>query len=140
MVAAWFDFDFGPAISLKIRQIRYTWRGGDPVVVDLDLKEPVWMVRRDIFDHYLIQQAQKQGAALQAECPVSGLEWQSDHWQVMTSAGPVWGRYVIGADGAKGSMAKWLGFQERRRRLAAALEAEVPRSRKLQPPILTSVL
>jgi geranylgeranyl reductase family protein len=128
MVAAWFDFDFGPAISLKIRQIRYTWRGGDPVVVDLDLKEPVWMVRRDVFDHYLIQQAQKQGAALQAECPVSGLEWQSDRWQVMTSAGPVWGRYVIGADGAKGSMAKWLGFQERRRRLAAALEAEVPLS------------
>ncbi|MFS8822176.1 geranylgeranyl reductase family protein [Synechococcus sp. 'PEA 65AY6A-5F PE A'] len=126
MVAAWFDFDFSPAISLKIRQIRYTWRGGDPVVADLDLKEPVWMVRREVFDHYLIQQAQKQGAALQTECPVSGIEWQSDRWQVMTATGPVWGRYVIGADGAKGSMAKWLGFQNRQRRLAAALEAEVP--------------
>jgi geranylgeranyl reductase family protein len=125
MVAAWFDFDFSPAISLKIRQIRYTWRGGDPVVVELDLKEPVWMVRREVFDAYLIQQAQKQGATLWAGCAAAGLEWQSDRWQVMTPAGPVWGRYVIGADGAKGSMAKWLGFRSRQCRLAAALEAEV---------------
>jgi flavin-dependent dehydrogenase len=35
-------------------------------------------------------------------------------------------RYLIAADGAKGPMAKWLGFKDRKRRLAGALEAEIP--------------
>lgn len=126
MVAHWFDFDFTPAISLKINQIRYTWKSGDPVVAELDLKEPVWMVRRDIFDHFLIQQAQAQGAQIQDQTPVKGIQWRSDRWQVQTED-QIWeGRYLIGADGAKGMMAKWLGFKDRQRRLAAALEAEAP--------------
>ncbi len=126
LVAQWFDFDFTPAISLKINQIRYTWRSGDPVVADLELQEPVWMVRRDVFDHYLIQQAQAQGAQVRDQTPVKGIQWHSDRWQVQTETDRLEARYLIGADGAKGMMAKWLGFKERQRRLAAALEAEAP--------------
>jgi geranylgeranyl reductase family protein len=127
MVAQWFDFDFSPAISLKINQIRYTWKTGDPVLAEMNLKEPVWMVRRDIFDHFLIKQAQHQGAILQDQTPVTGVQWQDDRWQVSTeTTDPLLARYLIAADGAKGSMAKWLGFKERQRRMAAALEAEAP--------------
>ncbi len=43
-----------------------------------------------------------------------------------TANGPFAGRYLIAADGAKGPMANWLGFKERKRRLAGALEAEAP--------------
>lgn len=124
LVAQWFDFDFSPAISLKIKTIRYTWAMGDPVEADLDTPEPIWMVRRDIFDHFLIQQAQKQGAELRDGTEVQGIEFKSDRWQVNTVHGPVLGRYLIAADGAKGPMAKWLGFGDRRRRIAGALEAE----------------
>jgi geranylgeranyl reductase family protein len=84
------------------------------------------MVRRDLFDHFLVQQAQKQGAELQDNTEVTGIEFKSDHWQVNTANGPVTGRYLIAADGAKGPMAKWLGFKERKRRLAGTLEAEAP--------------
>ncbi|MEB3336995.1 MAG: geranylgeranyl reductase family protein [Leptolyngbyaceae bacterium] len=125
-VAQWFDFDFSPAISLKVSTIRYTWKMEDPVEAELETPEPVWMVRRDVFDHFLVQQAQKQGAELRDNTPVQGIEFKSDHWQVNTANGPVTGRYLIGADGAKGSMAKWLGFKERKRRLGGALEAEAP--------------
>jgi len=31
------------------------------VEAELKTPQPMWMVRRDIFDHFLIQQAQKQG-------------------------------------------------------------------------------
>jgi geranylgeranyl reductase family protein len=123
-VAQWFDFDFSPAISLKINTIRYTWKMDDPVEARLESLEPIWMVRRDVFDHFLVQQAQKQGAELRDNTEVSGIEFKSDHWQVNTANGPVAGRYLIAADGAKGSMAKWLGFKDRKRRLAGALEAE----------------
>ncbi|MBE9036656.1 geranylgeranyl reductase family protein [aff. Roholtiella sp. LEGE 12411] len=125
-IAQWFDFDFSPAISLKADSLRFTWKLGDPVEAKIATKEPVWMVQRDVFDHFLVQQAQKQGAQLQDNTEVTGIEFKSDYWQVHTANGPVTGRYLIAADGAKGPMAKWLGFKERKRRLAGALEAEVP--------------
>lgn len=123
-IAQWFDFDFSPAISVKVNTIRYTWKMGDRVDAELNTPEPMWMVRRDIFDHFLIQQAQKQGAELQDNTEVKGIEFRSDHWQVNTANGHFAGRYLIAADGAKGPMAQWLGFKDRKRRLGGALEAE----------------
>ncbi len=131
-VAQWFDFDFSPAISLKVNALRFTWKMDDPVEATLNDIDPIWMVRRDVFDHFLVQQAQKQGAELRDNTAVSGIEFKGDRWQVntITEAGmmPVEGHYLIAADGAKGSMAKWLGFKDRKRRLAGALEAEAPAS------------
>ena len=126
VIAQWFDFDFSPAISVKVNTIRYTWKMGDPVEAKLNTPQPIWMVRREIFDHFLIQQAQKQGAELRDNTEVKGIDFQSDHWQINTSNGTFNGRYLIAADGAKGPMAKWLGFKERKRRLGGALEAEAP--------------
>jgi geranylgeranyl reductase family protein len=123
-VAEWFDFDFSPAISLKSRRLRFTWKLEDPVESDLSELEPIWMVRRDIFDQFLMQQAQAQGAELRTCTEASGIEFKGDHWQVNTAAGSIAGRYLIAADGAKGPMAKWLGFTNRKRHLVGALEAE----------------
>lgn len=122
-IAPWFDFDFSPAISLKLRTLRYTWKFDDAVEVELDTPEPIWLVRRDVFDHFLVQQAQGQGATLQDQTSVNGIDWMGDRWQVQTPMEPLEARYVIGADGAKGRMAQWLGFKEPKRRCAAALEA-----------------
>lgn len=126
IIAEWFDFDFAPAISMRVNQVRYTWKMGDPVTAAINASTPIWMVRRDVFDHFLIQQAQKQGAELRDGTEATGLEFRQDHWQVKTANGPIAGRYLIAADGAKGMAAKWLGFKERKRRLAGALEAEAP--------------
>jgi len=126
VVQKWFDFDFSPAISLKSKKICYTWKMEDPVEVELETSEPMWMVRREVFDHFLIQQAQKQGAELRDQTEVTGIEFKGDRWQVNTANEPVEGRYIIAADGAKGPMAKWLGFKERKRNMAGALEAETP--------------
>ena len=82
------------------------------------------MVRRDIFDHYLITQAQKQGATLKDSTEVTGVEFKGDRWQVNTATESYEGKYIIAADGAKGPMAKWLGFTKRKRLFGGALEAE----------------
>ncbi len=123
-VAEWFDFDFTPAISLHATEVCYTWQMDDPVRGSLKEFKPVWMVRRDVFDHFLIQQAQKQGAELRDNTEVTGIAFKSDRWQVQTATEPVEGRYLIAADGSNGVMAQWLGFKDRKRRLAATLEAE----------------
>jgi len=123
-VAEWFDFDFSPVISLKVSSLRFTWKMGDPVDANLENTEPIWLVRRDHFDHFLVQKAQEQGAELRDKTEVKGIQWLGDRWQVNTADGAVEGRYLVAADGAKGMMANWLGFKDRKRRLAGALEAE----------------
>ncbi|BAY26670.1 geranylgeranyl reductase [Calothrix sp. NIES-2100] len=125
-IAQWFDFDFSPAISVKVDSLRFTWNLEEAIEAKIGVKEPIWMVRRDVFDHFLVQQAKKQGATLQDNTEVTGIEFKGDSWQVNTANRPVTGRYLIAADGAKGPMAKWLGFKDRKRHLAGALEAEVP--------------
>jgi geranylgeranyl reductase family protein len=120
-IAQWFDFDFSPVISCKVDQVRYTWKLDDPIEAHLTNAEPMWMVERDKFDHFLIQKAQEQGAELKDGTEVTGISFASDHWQVSTTAGTLDGRYIIAADGAKGPMADWLGFK-RNLRNAEVLE------------------
>jgi geranylgeranyl reductase family protein len=125
-IAEWFDFDFSPAIACKVEKLRYTWKLEDPVDAKLATLEPMWMVQRDVFDHFLVQQAQKQGAELKDNTAVMGIELKGDRWQVNTSNGPIEGRYLIAADGAEGPMSKWLGFKEPKRRSGVVLEAVTP--------------
>jgi len=134
-VAEWFDFDFSPAISVRVKRIRCTWNMGDPVDAEVPENEALWMVRRDEFDYFIVQQAQRQGAKLWQETKAQGIEWQSDRWQVQTSRGPAEGKYLIAADGGRGVMAKWLGFTQRRHLLAAAVEIE-PRLTMPADPLL----
>ncbi len=93
-IAQWFDFDFSPAISVKVDSLRFTWNLQDPVEAKIAIKEPIWMVRRDIFDHFLVQQAQKQGAKLQDNTEVTGIEFEGDSWQINTANGPVTGEIL----------------------------------------------
>lgn len=124
-VAQWFDFSFEPVISQKVTSIRYTHKLKDTVEADLPAgTEAIWMVRRDEFDHYLVKQSQQQGALLKDGTKVTGIEFQSDRWQVDTSEAPIQGKYLIAADGARGPMAKWLGFRQREFTIGGALEAE----------------
>ncbi len=123
-IAKWFDFDFSPVITLKVDTIRFTWKKGDPVETKIQTIEPVWMVQRDVFDHFLVQQAQKQDAELKDNTEVKSIEFKSDHWEVNTSNGTFSARYLIAADGATGPMSKWLDFKQPKRRLASVLEAK----------------
>ncbi|NUN63926.1 geranylgeranyl reductase family protein [Pseudanabaena biceps] len=131
IIQEWFDFDFSPAVSLKLNKINYTWQMGSPEMVEIATKEPVWMVRRDIFDHYLVQQAQKLGVELRDRTNVNGIEWKSDRWLVKTDNDVFEAKYLIAADGAKGQMSKWLGFKEPKRRKGVMLEVKADLSQQV---------
>ncbi len=120
-IAQWFDFDLTPAVSLLVNKIRYTWKLEDPV--EANWPTPMWMVKRDVFDHFLIQTAQAQGAELKEKTEVTGIEFKSDYWEVKTNTESVTGRYLIAADGANGPMTKWLGFKESKKRQSMVFEA-----------------
>lgn len=122
-IAQWFDFSFEPVISRKVTRARYTWKLGE--VIEADLGVPIWMVRRNEFDHYIVQQAQAKGTVLRDETKATGIEFVGERWQVSTNENETFeGKYVIAADGGRGPMAKWLGFAERKANIAGAIEIE----------------
>ncbi|MBL1210796.1 geranylgeranyl reductase family protein [Geminocystis sp. GBBB08] len=125
VIQEWFDFDFSPAISLTTNQVYCTWEHEKTIAVNTK-NYPIWMVRRDIFDYFLVQQAVKQGAILQDKTEVTDIEFKSDKWIVKTSNQEFSGRYLIAADGAKGTMAKRLGFKKLKKLVSGALEVEIP--------------
>ncbi|MEM9905663.1 MAG: geranylgeranyl reductase family protein [Cyanobacteria bacterium P01_D01_bin.44] len=127
-IARWFDFDFEPVIDLKVRRVQYTWQLGDTVNAELQTSEPIWMVKREVFDQLLVTQAQRQGVELKDATAVTGIEFQGDSWQVKTDAGDFAGRYLIAADGATGPMAAWLGFKPHKLRRASVLEVRTAES------------
>jgi geranylgeranyl reductase family protein len=120
-IARWFDFDFAPAISATVAKIRYTFKLGDPA--ETDIPEPMWMVRRDVFDAFLMGKARDQGALLRPETEVKGIQWNGDAWDVTTGGEPASGRYLIAADGAKGPVAGWLGLKQSAPRRGMVAEA-----------------
>ncbi len=126
-VARWFDFDLTPMVKAVPATMRYSWCFEDPLEIPMPAEYPIWCVRRDLFDRYLVRQAQAAGAELRESAEVIGIEPQDDAWLVRTTHGAVYrGRYLIAADGAKGPTAKWLGFSHRKRRLAATLDVDIP--------------
>lgn len=126
-IASWFDFDFAPVIDNTISSVRYTWKMAEPMELPLKLREPMWMVRRDIFDDFLARQARARGARLEDNTEVQGIELKGDRqWQVTTSKGIFTGSYLIAADGVAGPTSTWLGFKPKQKSFAATLEVKTP--------------
>ena len=123
-VADWFDFDFAPAIDGKVRRVRYTWKLGDAIDAELET-DPIWTVRRDVFDQFLLEQAVAKGAQVKDRMGVTGIEFLGDRWQVNVADKIFSARYLVAADGPKGPMADWLGFRSHRTREAGVLEVPV---------------
>ena len=130
-VADWFDFDFTPAIDGQVRRVRYTWKLGDAVDAELET-DPIWTVRREVFDQFLLDRAVEKGAQLKDKTAVLGIEFVGGEassgegsWQVKTASETFSTRYLIAADGAKGPMANWLGFRPHKTRDAGVLELPV---------------
>jgi len=120
-VAQWFDFDFSPAIVETTRTVRYTWKLEDAVERELNIPDPIWIVQRSVFDHFLLQQGQRLGVTVCDNTTVTGIDFTGDHWSVHTPTAAYRAAYVIAADGANSQMAQWLGFKPKVVRTAAVM-------------------
>ncbi|MEL6129136.1 MAG: geranylgeranyl reductase family protein [Cyanobacteria bacterium J06627_3] len=125
-IASWLDFDITPAIDQKLRHVRYTWQLDDPVEAELETEEPMWIVRRDVFDQCLVNQALKAGTTLKDGTSVVGIALKDGAWTVQTDHDSYAGRYLVAADGADGPMAQWLGFKPEKVRQSYVLEIDLP--------------
>ncbi len=119
-IAQWLDFYQTPAIYLKANKISNTWKMGNPVKVEIN--SPISTVQRDVFDDFLIKQAQKTGEEIGESTEVKEIEFKNYVWEVKTNSEPVSGRYLIAADGAGGPMTEWPVLKEPKLCSIASLE------------------
>ena len=83
-----------------------------------------WLVMRDRFDHYLVQQAVQAGAKLVEGVSVSKVEQRSDRVVVITTQGELQAQLLAGADGVNSIVARSVGLMPNRD-VGVALEAEL---------------
>ncbi len=87
--------------------------------------EPVVsMTMRAQFDWLLVDAARLAGARIVYPCEVVGVRWHADHAVLDTTAGSLYARFVIAADGATGRLAHFGSWGDKPV-LAPALEWEV---------------
>ena len=117
------DFDIGTVAERTTYGARITYRlGGE--CIKRHQKPFVYMVTRSSFDHMLVQKARDAGATVIEEAEVEEVEADGQSATVTTSGGDFESKIVVGADGARGVVAKNAGLM-RGVRLDLALQAEV---------------
>ncbi|OGO66499.1 MAG: hypothetical protein A2030_01340 [Chloroflexi bacterium RBG_19FT_COMBO_50_10] len=83
-----------------------------------------WLVMRDRFDHYLVQQAVQAGARLMEGISVSSVEERGDRVVVTTTVGELQAQLLAGADGVNSIVARSVGLMPDRA-VGVAVEAEL---------------
>ena len=90
-----------------------------------EVQQPfAWLVMRDRFDHFLVQQAVNAGVQLQDGVQVTGVEEESHCILVQTTRGAFRGSLLAAADGVNSLIASLAGLLLHRE-VGLALEAEV---------------
>lgn len=122
--AALLDMDISGVIEDVIDTVHLTYKGGQP----LTYKAPgpfTFMVMRERFDLFLLEEAIKEGCKFVSACDVAAIEIKTDEVLVKTTRGDFRGQVVVGADGVNGVVPRLAGLPGRRR-VAIALESEIP--------------
>ncbi len=100
-------------VESETTHIRHTWRFGEAVVHPMNpagqTPLTLWMAQRSEFDNALAQYAASCGARLIDGAAVTGLEKNGD-WTVTADKFTGTSRFVIGADGANGKIARLSGL------------------------------
>ena len=122
-------------VESRVKYMRHTWDFSNPSVVPINSSGPedlsIWMVQRRIFDNALAMQAVDSGVELLDGLTVSSIERGNGEIKIRATQNNngadfiTTSKYLIGADGAKGQIAKTCGLRNERRN-ATAIEVEYP--------------
>jgi len=114
--------DFHPLIEQTIHGVRFTFEGLRPIHRRSD-RPVAYMVMRDRFDAFLVARARQAGADVHEGEAVRAIHEQEDGVEVETGHRTYRARFLVGADGATGIVARQLGLKPGKR-IAVALEGE----------------
>lgn len=115
--------EFRSVVEHTVTGVQFVYCGQDPLLIESS--QPIaYMVMRDRFDHFLVQQAVRAGSQIRSGEGVVGVRQGTDAVEITTERGRYHANIVIGADGANSVVARHL-FPARSLYRAPALESEV---------------
>ncbi len=110
---------------VRVERARMEYRGRALEV----LGRPIFVItRREEFDAWLAAEARARGVPLLEDCPVRLLERHPEGVAVHTDGPSFLAHAVVGADGSRGVVRRWLNGPERPPRVARLLEVVTPAS------------
>ena len=115
---------FHSVVEQSVTGVQFVYRGQDPLLIE-SARPIAYMVMRDRFDHYLVQEAIQAGAHIRTGHGVVELMQDQHGVEVVTAQGRYRAQIVVGADGANSVVARRF-FPQRSQYRAPALESEVP--------------
>ena len=115
-VANYLDFDLIPGVDSICNEVVMVANGRQIMTENY----PLWMVRREVFDNYLLSQAKEAGVEFCSGCEVADIQKNNDgNYQVLTITGNLFAKIVVIAEGGRGKLAKKLGIAPKNNILAA---------------------
>lgn len=114
-VQNYFDFDLLPAIDSVCNDVVMVANGKHIESSNF----PLWMVRREKFDNYLLTKAREIGVEFIANCEVKNIAKSDVLTNIETSLGGFEAKYIIIAEGGRGKLAKKLNLSINNTVLAA---------------------
>lgn len=114
---------FRSIVEHTVNGVQFVYCGQEPLLIESS-RPIAYMVMRDRFDHYLVQQAMQAGAEIRNGEGVIDICQGPDHAEVVTGQGRYRAKIVIGADGANSIVARQL-FPDRSHCRSPALESEI---------------
>ncbi|MFW9845870.1 MAG: geranylgeranyl reductase family protein, partial [Candidatus Thorarchaeota archaeon] len=122
------DFDIESAAELRFSGGRmYSGKGGKLGFI-IDEHQSGYLVKRPIFDSYLLEKAIEAGVEVVQGIEAVAIEQLRSGIRVLTVGDSYKGRLLVGADGVNGIVAKHVGLRERwgSDKLALCISADVP--------------
>ena len=124
--AALLPFDIDPVVEQRVRDIRFTWRGKSGFTRRADAPL-VYLTQRAKLDEFLVSKAVEAGARFFQGRRVDTVTTHEDGATVTAGEETFDAAVLIGADGANGPVARYLGFGMQANR-GIALEGNYPLS------------
>jgi len=123
-VADIFDFDLSPLFEREIKGTVFSWLSRDR---RYERGEEIlgWVVKREMFDDFLIRRAAQAGAEFKEEAEVIDLREEVAQYAIVTPGGNFSARTVIAADGADSLLGRRI-YPRFLRSSGFALEARIP--------------
>lgn len=126
------DPEFHAVVERTVYGTTVVFPGGRAVRARID-RPVIYTVMRARFDHLLVDQARRAGAAVREGERVRDVRVGADALEVATAAGRYQARFLVGADGAHGVVGRALAMGSPGRR-AALIEGELARRATADPP------
>ena len=111
--------DIEKAIESKIKNVEFRWKAADNVTADLSGESPFWIVKREVLDKLLLDEALKYGAKILKPVIVNKITKEKNKWDIKcTNQKTYKSKFLVIADGSQSRWAEYFNLGPKKPKFA----------------------